>query len=471
MPKLPVLVEISQSQPEAFSTFEAASSGSEAVQQSERFMDRLTGLGLELVGENPPIPLFSEPEVQNFAAFATPEVSADSTASSVVLNCEIERSRLSDLESQEGVNVWPNSKMETFDAKRACGCGSSDQATIEKIEESSFHLFDLAQTASVQVDCSPFRAAVTLETIRELLAVERIWQDGFRGQNIVIAIVDDGVNNFYPVIGGFERSGGPRPGTASIQSHGSMCAAGVGVAAPFAKILDYPFLAGPNAGNSGVAIQMFQAILDQRRLDGTPHLTSNSYGFYGLPPRDRFPNHEAYDINHPLNRKVREVIASGAPCFFAAGNCGEDCPAGNCQSSVIGPNKSIAASNSLQESITIAAVNSLHQRIGYSAQGPGTIFAQKPDLSAYSHYYGNYGPGRPAGGGSNRFDNGTSAACPVAAGVGALLMSAFDDLSPSRLYQALTETAINLGQMGWDADTGWGVLNAGAAYQLLRGRE
>lgn len=472
MSKLPILVEVNQSISEAFSVFEAATTASEAVQQSEQFLADLAGFGIELTGEYAPIALFAETEVQRFSTFATSEVSPDSTASSVVINCEIDRSRLADLESRTDIKVWPNSKMEAFGIDQPCHCGSNtfDRSAVANIDTSSFHPFDLAQTASNQVDCRPFRSAATIDVIRQLLAVERIWQDGFRGQNIVIAIVDDGINNFYPVIGGHERPSGPMPGTASIQSHGSMCAADVLVAAPFAKILDYPFLAGPNAGDSGVAIQMFQAILDQRRLNGTPHLTSNSYGFAGLPPRDQFPNHEAYDPNHPLNRKVREVIASGAACFFAAGNCGQDCPSGNCRSSAIGPNKSISAANSLPETITVAAVNSLNQRIGYSAQGPGTLFSQKPDLSAYSHFFGNFGPGRPAGGTVDDFDSGTSAACPVAAGVGALLLSAFPGLNPDKLRQVLTETAVNLGQIGWDADTGWGVLNAGVAYVRLQGR-
>ncbi|MBY0461291.1 MAG: S8 family serine peptidase, partial [Gemmataceae bacterium] len=104
--------------------------------------------------------------------------------------------------------------------------------------------------------------------------------------------------------------------------------------------------------------------------------------------------------------------------------------------------------------------------IGYSAQGPGTLHNEKPDLSAYSHFFGNMGPGRPAGG--TGFDNGTSAACPVAAGVGALLMSAVPNLTPARLREALIRTAINLNQPDWDAETGYGVVNAGAAYNFLR---
>jgi hypothetical protein len=56
----------------------------------------------------------------------------------------------------------------------------------------------------------------------------------------------------------------------------------------------------------------------------------------------------------------------------------------------------------------------------------------------------------------------------VAAGVGALLMSAFPDLTPDRLKTALIRGAINLGQPGWDRDTGFGVINAAASYALIR---
>ncbi|HEX2061265.1 MAG TPA: S8 family serine peptidase, partial [Thermoanaerobaculia bacterium] len=316
------------------------------------------------------------------------------------------------------------------------------------------------------VDCRPFRPAVTRAVIRQLLGVNAIWNAGFRGQNIVVGIIDEGVSDqFYPVIGGFSRPNSPPPGSADVTSHGSMCAADILVAAPSAKLYDYPFLGKPNSGG---ALAMFQAVLNQRRVDGTPHLTNNSYSFVGKPPQAQMPNHEVWDPNHPVHRKVREVVASGAPAFFAAGNCGGDCASSKCHISGIGPGQSIHASNSLPEVITVAAVNSRHQRIGYSSQGPGGFFAQKPDVSAYSHFFGNFGPGRPAGGDASSFDSGTSAAAPVAAGVAALLMSAIPNLDPVRLKNALIRGATNLGQPGWDPDTGFGVINAAASYHLLR---
>jgi subtilisin family serine protease len=237
-----------------------------------------------------------------------------------------------------------------------------------------------------------------------------------------------------------------------------MCAADVLVAAPNAKLHDYPFL----AKRSSSAIAMFSAALEQRRRDGTPHVLSSSWGFYGVPSRQEAPNHEIWDRDHPLHRKIREVVASGAPVVFAAGNCGDPCSDGRCQAHSMGPGRSIHASNSLAEVITVAAVNHLGERIGYSSQGPGMFERQKPDVAAYSHFFGNFGPGRP-GGDNFPFDLGTSAACPVVSGVVALLLSAKPGSTPAAIHQALIDSAGG----PWDPDIGHGVIDVVAAAALL----
>ena len=66
------------------------------------------------------------------------------------------------------------------------------------------------------------------------------------------------------------------------------------------------------------------------------------------------------------------------------------------------------------------------------------------------------------------FDSGTSTATPVAAGVGALLLSAFPGLSPDELKTALIESVTQVGEtIGWDRDHGHGVINAAAAFGTL----
>lgn len=438
MSEVSVLLEVETAQPEAFSVFRAAvESEEEAVKETESLLDPVAGYGIELEDERAPVPMFSSPEegqpIQALEAFASPEENEDIKAATSVVSVRVPGDRLEELQQHPGVRVWQNSEL------------------------------TLLATAPA-VDCSPFQPAVSTDEIATALGAKEIWDDGHSGRDIVVGILDEGVNgNAYPVRGGFNRPGAQAPGAAPVTSHGSMCAADVLVAAPDATLFDYPFLGVPRSGG---ALAMFQAVLDHRRIDGIPHLTNNSYGFTGVPPKDRLPGHEIWDFNHPLHRKVREVVASGAPTFFAAGNCGENCPSGNCDPSGIGPGKSIHASNSLVEVITIAAVNSQGTRIGYSSQGPGLFEQEKPDLASYSHFFGNFGPGRP-GGEETPFDNGTSAATPVACGVGALLLSAKPGVTPAQLKAAMIEGARNAPGSGWDAEIGHGILHAGQALAAL----
>ncbi len=460
-----VLVEIEEQRQESFQAFAAAiASTSAAVTESEALLEPLAGLGLQLDDEVVPIPLLTgrgapERSVREaLTAFSSAEASPDLPASSMVVAAEVDEDRLDALRSRGGVTVWPNSEIVLLEADPL----GLRRSGVDPVEED---VIDLARSRA-GVDCRPFRAGVELAAIRRLLGVEGVWRDGWRGQNVTVGILDDGIEgSVYPVCGGFSRAGAQEPGTAAVSSHGSMCAADVLVAAPWARLYDYPFLGVPRSGG---ALAMFQAVLDQRRLDGTPQVTNNSWGFTGVPPKAQAPNHEVHDRNHPLHRKVREVVTSGAATFFAAGNCGQQCPSGNCHASGIGPARSIHAANSLEEVITIAAVNSRHERIGYSSQGPGMFATQKPDLAAYSHFFGNYGPGRPAGTDHQPFDNGTSAAAPVAAGVGALLLSAFPDLDPAQLRDALIAGATRVDAAPWGPDYGHGIVNAAASYTHLR---
>jgi subtilisin family serine protease len=455
MSKFKVLLEMAApSEPTGFEVFTASTESVAAAHTRARLaMDLVAGLGVEVDEPLAPVPMFGIPEpslpfggdpAEALAEFAVEETNPDLPATSLVVAAEVELSNLEELRAREGVTVWPNSPLTLY---------HHDDVTL-----------DLARSRP-GLDCRPFRDAVALDVVRTMLGVHRSWDDGYRGQNVAVAIVDEGVNGLeYPVVDGFARPNAQQPGAAQITSHGSMCAADVLVAAPGARLYDYPFL---GIMNSGGALTMFQAILDHRRQDGTPHLTSNSYGFIGIPPVADFPGHEVHDPNHPVHRKVREVVASGAACFFAAGNCGAQCPSGACHPSGIGPGRSIHASNSLAEVITVAAVNTRHERIGYSSQGPGLFHAEKPDLACYSHFFGNFGPGRPGGDTASPFDNGTSAATPVAAGVAAMLLSSSPGLTPDQLRDALLAGLHNVTRTPWDPGYGRGIVNAAASYSVL----
>ncbi len=452
MAGMQVLLEVVAERENSLEMFGAAmESSAEAERQASDFLSEIGGFGIEFDDGFAPVPMFASennpPEPQIFLEGFSPSTrTAPPMARTFVLPAEVTRARLDELQNTDGVTIWPNSQLTLFGPARATIAAANSKGGL---------------------DCRPFRSAVDLDVLRDLLGVDTLWNRGYRGQNIVVGIMDEGVNgDTYPVVGGFARpTAALQPGAASVTSHGSMCAADVMVAAPSARLYDYPFLGIPRSGG---ALQMFQAVLNQRIIDGTPHLTNNSYGFTGVPDAARFPNHEIHNLNHPLHRKVREVVAAGVPCFFAAGNCGQNCPSGACHPTGIGPGQSIHGPNSLDEVITVAAVNSRHERIGYSSQGPGMFEPQKPDIASYSHFFGNFGSGRPGGGTSDNFDSGTSAATPVAAGVAAALMSANSTLTPAELKQLMIASATDVGStVGWDRDHGHGIVNAAASFMTM----
>jgi serine protease AprX len=442
MPMKSVLLEFEAAQPEAFAAFSAASeSAEEAVSAAESLLDPVAGLGVELEEARTPVPMFSVPDVgepmRELAGFSGAQENEDVSSATSVVAARVPDDRFAQLVEHPGVRVWPNSEL----------------TLIGQAE------------APPAVDCKPYEPAVPMVEIEAALGVQALWDAGHTGKGIVVGIVDEGVDgSTYPVKGGFSPPGFQAPGEAEVISHGSMCAADVLLAAPDATLYDYPFLGPPRSGD---ALEMFQAVLDQRRIDGTPHLTNNSYGFTAVPARSEAPDSEIWDLNHPLHRKVREVVASGAAAFFAAGNCGADCPTRRCDRSGIGPGKSIHASNSLAEVITVAAVNRRGTRIGYSSQGPGMFESRKPDIASYSHFFGNFGEGRPAGTHSEPFDSGTSAATPVACGVAALLLNANPAASPAALKAALIGGAEAVPSAGWDADLGHGIVHAGGALNAM----
>lgn len=63
---------------------------------------------------------------------------------------------------------------------------------------------------------------------------------------------------------------------------------------------------------------------------------------------------------------------------------------------------------------------------------------------------------------------GTSYSAPIVAGVAALALSADPSLSGDQLQRILFQSANDLGAPGWDAEHGWGCVNAARAVALAR---
>jgi subtilisin family serine protease len=293
---------------------------------------------------------------------------------------------------------------------------------------------------------------------------------GLTGKKVRVAVVDTGIDGkVVPVAGGWGPDKSYKPGSVSPPQHGTMCAFDVRIAAPDAEILDYALLQSSKEGWNGFlsdALSAFADLIDLLQKKPGPLVVNNSWGMFNRADDEPIGSPGSYSANpdHPFNQIVGSLVAAGADVCFAAGNCGDGkCHDVRCGKDDVGPGQSIHGANSHPDVITVAAVTVDQRRLGYSSQGPGGLFARKPDLAGYSHFLGSQveGKGEP--------DSGTSAASPVVAGVVAALRQRLDPtkVSPASLKSLLQRTANDLGGKGWDRDLGYGLVDAAAALKLM----
>jgi hypothetical protein len=250
-----------------------------------------------------------------------------------------------------------------------------------------------------------------------------------------------------------------------------MCAYDVLIAAPETTLLDYSVLQSTRAGGSAMSGVLSDAVIaygklltllglsqDERHFHSL--IISNSWGMFSWAwdfPRGH-PGRYGDNSQHPFNRQVSTLAASGADILFAAGNCGPTCPDGRCDNPLVQP--TINGANSHPDVITVAGVDTTGRRVGYSSIGPGALQDDKPDIASYTHFLGSeaFGSGSP--------DSGTSAACPVMSGVVAALRSkyAFDpqlsQRSPGKIKGFILSCAVQpFGPKGWRNDFGHGIVD------------
>jgi subtilisin family serine protease len=298
---------------------------------------------------------------------------------------------------------------------------------------------------------------------------------------VLVAIVDTGINIDHlkskgrkpklDVGSSFTPAGvTTTPGMHAVD-HGTMCAFDAGLLAPNATLLDYAVLLSQTPGDTALSGLLSDAVLAYSKLrtilNAMPvakraMVINNSWGMYSqswdFPPGH--PGNFSDNPNHPFNIIVASLEAAGADVLFAAGNCGTDCPDLRCD---FGGAPPICGANSSPSVLCVAGINTTNARVGYSSKGPGRLTARKPDFATYTHFLGSeaFGAGTP--------DAGTSAACPVAAGVIAAIRTKYSStkLSPLQLRSLISKTAEDPAATGYDYDRGWGILNVKALLDAL----
>lgn len=316
--------------------------------------------------------------------------------------------------------------------------------------------------------------------VENRLRVTDLHNRGMDGMDVVVAIVDTGVNMAHlrdkgknPTFDS-QRSWSPVAGSVLGDmevDHGTMCAFDVCIAAPNCTLLDYALLQSRTQGETAMdgflsdAVRGFSELLNLMLGDSPPPalVVNNSWGMFH-PSWDfpvGHPGNYSDNPEHPFSIVVESLEDAGADILFAAGNCGAECADGRCDGAT---DQGIYGANSHEAVLSIAGVSVNDVRLGYSTQGPGRLDANKPDLSAYTHFEGS---------GVYPADGGTSAACPVAAGVVAAIRSRYPtaELSPGQLRNLLRRSANDLGMQGFDFDHGFGVIDTVALLNVLDRRD
>src|SRR5437667_3412295 len=297
---------------------------------------------------------------------------------------------------------------------------------------------DPAVSPVPSVYCGDAAIGATADVARGL-GVPALRRAGLTGGGVHVAVVDTGIDGSrIPVAGGWAPTPGYLPGS-SAPNHGTMVAYDVRIAAPDAQILDYALLqypAGTWAAFLSDAIAAFADLVERVNAAPGRWVVNNSWGLFDRASDAPIGSPENYSANpdHPFNQVTGALVAARAAVFFAAGNCGAECPDRRCGAGDTGPGASIHGANSHPDVISVAAVTVTNQRLGYSSQGPGALYSRKPALAGLSHFKGS---------GIYPADGGTSAASPAAAGVAAALRQRFatDRLAPAQLKGLLQPAA------------------------------
>ncbi len=268
-----------------------------------------------------------------------------------------------------------------------------------------------------------------LDKSAPIMGAPAVWQAGFTGRGIRVAIVDTGVDVNHPSISGrviatHDLTG---EGFGDANGHGTHVAGIVASAdsryrgvAPEASILAAKVMGAFGSGSTSWAMAGVEWAVEKGA-----QVINLSLGSDG-----------ANDGTDPLSRTCDAAAGRGVSVCVAAGNTGP-------------LSGSVGSPGCARKVITIGASTDDDRVADFSSRGPTSDGRTKPDILFPGHnIISARASGTKMGNPINDLfteASGTSMACPHASGAVALLLQARPGLSPAQVKDLLTGTAVNLG--------------------------
>ena len=314
----------------------------------------------------------------------------------------------------------------------------------------------ISELKSVKRVSLNFQVKANLMDSAELINADKLWDGGYTGRGVTIAVIDTGVDYTHPDLGGCLGGGCKVVGGYDFvnddndpmddQGHGTHCAATAagdgelkGVA-PGAKIYAYKVLDSGGSGNADDIIAAIERAVDPNNDgDFSDHVDviSMSLGGSGNP-------------DDPMSQAVDNAVDAGVIAVIAAGNSGP------------WPG-SIGSPGTARNAITVGASckpsdvgnnqNCEGELADFSSRGPvewegGTLI--KPDIVApgvniCAAQYDSVWDASKCLDDKHVAISGTSMATPHVAGAAALLIQAHPEWPPEVVKGSLMLTAKDLG--------------------------
>lgn len=305
----------------------------------------------------------------------------------------------------------------------------------------------------------------SLADVIRAIKAEEAWKVA-DGTGVTIAVVDTGIDGSHPEFSAARRDGGwalegDDPWT-DWDGHGTMCAC---IAAGTTAYGGRYHGVAPGAKIMSCKTRFFDTelgnIYDEltaRAKAGRKIVASNSFGFRtGVAP--------SINPGSKFLPALDDAIDAGVIVVFSAGN-NHDLTSGDpagCSPNTVWLYKSRA------DVLAVATCQLDESMWYYSSRGPGQHFGQlhdrpKPDITAPTPRNGAilYGPREQV-----LADGwGTSGACPQAAGLAALLLSANPSLNRTAVFDCIRNTARKLGLP--PECQGSGIIDCAAAMEMIR---